>query len=135
VSDGHLRVRDQAIELKEFSGHLDFSEAKVLLENLQGRLNDGRLALRGELGLNGLVADKVQVEADLTDVTFRPLDDLPVTTNGELVLSGAVGQLALAGDVALSKLRYDRPLAFEGVRSGPMASRPSRGSRSTSAST
>jgi translocation and assembly module TamB len=113
LSDAHLRMRDQPLELKGFSGRADFSEARVLLEDLQGTLNDGKLSVHGELGLNGLLADRVQVEAELGDVVFRPMEDLPVTTNGELVLSGAPGHLALAGDVELTRLRYDRPFVFD----------------------
>jgi len=113
LSDARIKLRDQPVELRSLSGHVDFSEARVLFDDLTGVLNDGRVSLHGDLSLRRFSPERLQIVAQLDDVTFRPMEDLPVTTTGELTLSGTPDQLSIAGDLDLTHVRYDRPLALD----------------------
>lgn len=113
LSDARFKLRDQPVELRGLSGHVDFSEARVLFDDLQGVLNDGRVSLHGDLSLRRFSPERLQVVAQLDDVTFRPMEDLPVTTTGELTLTGSPDQLTIAGDLDLTHVRYDRPLSLD----------------------
>lgn len=113
LSDARIKLRDEPVEVRSLSGHVDFSQARVLFDDLTGVLNDGRVSLHGDLSLRRFSPERLRVVAELDQVTFRPLEDLPVTTTGELTLTGSPDDLSVAGDLDLTHVRYDRPLALD----------------------
>lgn len=113
IHDARLTVRDQPISLRGLSGELEFSESRVLLHDVNGMLNDGRIALRGDARLKKFALDRLELGAQLDEVTFRIDDDLPMVTSGELLLDGKPDAMVLSGSLDVVKLRYDKQLVLE----------------------
>ncbi len=113
IRDARLSLRDVPISAKGLSGRIEFSEAKVLVQDVRGVLNDGRVLLRGNLGIRHLGLQSVEMMLQLDEVSFRPREYLPVTLTGELTLVGKSEAMVLSGDLDVVKLRYDQPLQIE----------------------
>lgn len=113
IHDARFSVRDQPVDVRALSGRLNFSAARVLLDEFTGVLNDGRISLRGDLTLDHFTPERVELGLQMDDVHWRFSEDLPFTTSGEVLLSGKTGALTLSGDLDVQKLRYDRPVVVE----------------------
>ncbi len=113
IRDARVSLRDVPISAKGLSGRIEFSEAKVLVQDVRGVLNDGRVLLRGNLGIRHLGLQSVEMMLQLDEVSFRPREYLPVTLTGELSLVGKSEAMVLSGDLDVVKLRYDQPLQIE----------------------
>jgi translocation and assembly module TamB len=113
VRDARFSIRDQSFTMRGLSGRLDFSEARMLLQDFHGILNGGRASLRGSVELQQLAVKSVDLTIHLEDVSLKPIEDLPAVVAGELALSGKPGALRLTGDLDVLKLRYERPVTLE----------------------
>jgi translocation and assembly module TamB len=113
MRDIRVSLRDFPASLKGVSGKLEFSEARLVLQDVRGGLNDGRVLLRGSLGFQRLAVASYELMLQLDEVGFRPRESLPLTLSGELNLVGKPQALLLSGDLDVLKLRYDQPLAIE----------------------
>ncbi|EAU65692.1 hypothetical protein STIAU_7803, partial [Stigmatella aurantiaca DW4/3-1] len=108
VIDARLSLRGRPVTLRSVSGRATFTDQWVLLKGFRGLLNEGSVTASGELVLKQLQLDKVSLVAELENVTYRVLDDLPVVTSGALQLTGTPNALLLAGDVDVLRLRYQK---------------------------
>ncbi len=115
IHDARLSMRDQPVTLRALSGRVDFSEARVLVTDVFGVLNEGRLSVRGDVRLHDFDIKDLELNFGLEEVSYRLTDDLPVTASGELLLAGKPGAFQLSGGLDIIKLRYDRPLALDSL--------------------
>jgi translocation and assembly module TamB len=115
LKDLKVSVRDQPLSVRSLSGEVEFSESRVLIKEVYGILNEGQLSARGDLRLSKFEVKSIDVDLNLREASFRPLEYLPITATGELTLSGKPDALLLAGDVELVKLRYEQPLDLESL--------------------
>jgi translocation and assembly module TamB len=113
IRDVRASLRDAPITIKGLSGKVEFSEARLLVQDMRGVLNDGRVLLRGNLGFRALALQSVEMVLQLDEVAFRPREYLPITLTGELSLVGKSEAMVLSGELDVVKLRYDQPLAIE----------------------
>nr|WP_153867903.1 MULTISPECIES: translocation/assembly module TamB domain-containing protein [Myxococcaceae] len=118
LRDAKLALRDQALSVRGLNGRLEFTEHRVLLEDLQGQLNEGRVAVRGDVRLERFEPQQLELGLQLTDVAFRPTEDLPLTASGELLLSGKPDALLLTGDLEVVRLRYQKGLELDALLQG-----------------
>ncbi len=118
LNDARLSVRDRGITLRQLSGQVEFSAARVLVHDVAGVLNDGSMRLRGDIRLAGFDVKQLEIAADLVDVSYRPIDELPVVASGTLILYGKPGALQLSGGIDLVKLRYEKSLTLESFLKG-----------------
>jgi translocation and assembly module TamB len=123
LQDGRLAIRDQPLSLRALSGRLEFSETRVLVQDVHGALNDGRLALDGDVRLERFSPKFLQLRMQLDRVNIRPMDDLTFVTDGELHLAGRPDALALSGDLDLPELLYRKPLVLEALLTDIRAAR------------
>jgi translocation and assembly module TamB len=114
-TDAKLSVRDQAVSVRGLTGRLEFTEQRLLLESLEGTLNEGRLRATGEVKLEKLRPSDVRLTVGLENVTVRAYEDLPFITSGELVLTGQPDALRLGGALDLRNLRYRRGLELDDI--------------------
>ena len=114
-SDARTQVRDLPFSLRGMSGRVEFSEARVLVQDVRGILNDGRVALRGDVLLDRFKPKRLDINLQLDEVSARLVDYLPITTSGELLLTGPPDALVLSGSMDIVKLRYDQPLVLESL--------------------
>jgi len=126
ISDVRFAVRGQDLQIRSLSGRADFSESRVLFQDIQGFLNDGRLRARGDVRLDHLSLRGVELHADLEDVTIQPWPDLPATISGALMMSSrAAGLWLLQGALDVQKFRYTQPLTLAGLLANAKKGLPS----------
>ncbi|HLL55910.1 MAG TPA: translocation/assembly module TamB domain-containing protein, partial [Myxococcaceae bacterium] len=113
LRDVRLALKDRAVAARSLVGEVEFSERGIVLQELRGILNDGRVSVRGEVKMDRFVPKTVKVDAQLDEVAFRPTEDLPLTASGQLTLEGKPDALTLTGGLDVLKLRYERPLELE----------------------
>lgn len=113
LTDGRMALRGRPVSLRNLAGQATFTEHGVLLKGFRGLLNEGSVRASGEIALKQLRPDKLVVVAELEDVTYRVADDLPITTSGDLQLTGTPDAMLLAGDIELSKVRYQKGLELD----------------------
>ncbi|HZH02944.1 MAG TPA: translocation/assembly module TamB domain-containing protein, partial [Myxococcaceae bacterium] len=118
LRDARFSLRDRQIAVRGLSGKVEFSETRVLVQDVGGQLNDGRFTVGGDVELDRFKPRRVQLSARLDDVSFRPAEDLPVRMGGELLLHGRPQAMVLSGDLNLLKLRYERPFVLDDVAGG-----------------
>ena len=110
VKDVKLSVRDQPVSVRGLSGRVEFSEARVLVQDVFGILNDGRVSVRGDMRLADFALQRLELSMGLEEVSVRPIDNLPLTASGELLLAGSPDALQLSGGIDIVKLRYEQPI-------------------------
>jgi len=115
IGDVRVSLRDYPVTLVGLNGRVEFSEARLLVQDLGGVLNEGRVMLRGSLAFQHLGLKSIELALHLDEVAFRPWEYLPVTVSGELNLLGKREAMVLSGDLDVIKLRYDQPLAVESL--------------------
>ncbi len=102
--------------VRSLSGHADFSESRILLQDVQGFMNDGRLRARGDLRLDKLSLKSLEVQVDLEEVTVQVVPEVPAMFSGSLLLaSKATGLTQLSGALDVVKLRYAQPLSLDSL--------------------
>ncbi|MBM4379314.1 MAG: translocation/assembly module TamB domain-containing protein, partial [Deltaproteobacteria bacterium] len=115
VKDVRLSMKDGAFTLRNAGGRLEFSGARVLVQELSGYLNNGRVRMRGEAALERGGLGPLEAALSFDQVTYRPREWLPLTASGEVLLSGRPGALVLQGAVEVEKLRYEQSLDLQSV--------------------
>lgn len=114
LTDARFSWRGQDVTVRALSGRADFSESRVLVQDLHGFLNDGRVRARGDIRLEGLHMKTVELQTDLEDVSIQVKPDVPVTLSGSLLLASRNGELfQLSGGIDVVKFRYTQPMSLE----------------------
>jgi translocation and assembly module TamB len=115
VSDVRFTVKGQDLSVKSLTGRADFSESRVLISDVQGFANDGRLRMRGDVRLDKLAVKSVELQTDLEDVTVS-VQETPATVSGSLMASSKVpGQWLLQGGLEVQKFRYTQQMALDSL--------------------
>lgn len=115
MRDVRLSLKDGSVSVRGLSGGAEFSESRVLVQDVHGVLNDGRVSLYGDVRLDRFAIKGLEVKVQLDEVGYLVADDLPLTASGELALYGKPEALVLAGSVDVVKLRYEKPLVLESL--------------------
>ena len=115
ITDARLSLRDQPLSARSVSGRVAFTQDRVLLESLQGLLNEGRVRAGGEVLLKDFQPTEGTLDVSLTDVATRFHEDLPFITSGLLKLSGHPDALRLGGELDIRNLRYRRGLELDDI--------------------
>jgi translocation and assembly module TamB len=113
VHDAKFQVRDQQLAVRSLSGKAEFSEARVLLQDFDGFLNDGRVRGRGDIRLERFDVKNVELAIDLDEVTLQPKPTFPATVAGSLLFQGKPGAFQLGGALNVLKLHYTQPMDLE----------------------
>ncbi len=116
VKDVRFAVRGQDVAVRALSGTASFSESRVLLQDFQGFMNEGRVRGRGDVKLERFSMKALEVQVDLEEVPVQVLPDAPVTLSGALLFaSRGDGRYQLGGGLDVTKFRYTQPLQLESV--------------------
>lgn len=126
LTDARLSVRDQPYSVRGLSGRIEFSDQRVLVQEVRGVLNEGRVELDGDIRLQRFEPKFLQLRMQLDEVSARPVDYLPFITTGELNLSGKPNELTLSGDLDIVRLRYTEPLELDTLLSNIRTARVGR---------
>ncbi len=115
LTDGRLVVKGQDLAVRSLSGRANFSESRVLIQDVQGFLNDGRMRVHGDVRLDKLAVASTELDVDLEDVTVQARPDVPATLSGALQFAQKNGRAQLVGSVDVVKLHYTQPMQLEAV--------------------
>ncbi len=116
VNDVRFTVKGQDLAVKSLTGRADFSESRVLISDVQGFANDGRVRMRGDVRLDRLALKSVELQTDFEDVTMQVVPEVPATFSGSLLATTrGAGLWQLQGALDVQKLRYTQPLALDSL--------------------
>ncbi len=115
ISDAKLSLKDEPLSVRAVSGRVEFTEQRILLERLQGFLNEGRVLASGDVKLEKFQPAAVLVNVSLSDVATRFHEDLPFITTGQLRLAGTPDALRLDGGLDIRNLHYRRGLELDDI--------------------
>jgi translocation and assembly module TamB len=113
--DVGFALRDTGVELRGLTGHIDFSETRLLWTDVRGQLNDGQISTRGDLSWGNFAVTQLDASAHLEEVTLRLLEDAPFSATGDLLLLGKPGAFRLSGELDVARLRYVRPFGVDAL--------------------
>lgn len=115
ISDAKWALSDQPLTARSVSGRIEFTQEHILLESLQGVLNEGKVQAHGEVTLKDYQPVDMLVNVSLNDVSTRFHEDVPFVTTGQLWLSGNPDALKLGGALDIRNLRYRRGLELDDI--------------------
>jgi translocation and assembly module TamB len=115
VTDARFSLKELPVSVRGLSGRVEFSESRVIVQESHGLLNGGAAVVRADVQLDRFKPKHLELGLVMDESNFRPVETLPVTVSGELMLFGKPEALNLAGDLKLLKLRYDQPLAVDAL--------------------
>lgn len=116
LTDTRFQVRGQDLAVRALSGRADFSESRVLVQDVQGFLNEGRVRARGDVRLERFSVKTLELQTDLEDVSVQVKPEVPVTLTGSLLLASRnAEQFQLSGGLDVVKFRYTQPMALESL--------------------
>ena len=115
VSDARMSLRDQPLSARAVSARLVFTQERVLIESLQGLLNEGRVQASGDVRLEDFQPTELALNVSLNDVATRFHEDVPFTATGQLWLTGSPDALRLGGAMDIRNLRYRRGLELDDI--------------------
>lgn len=113
IADARFQVRDQDLSVRALSARADFSESRVIIQEIQGFLNEGRIRGRGDLRLERLAIKALELQTDLEEVLVHLKPEAPMTLSGSLLLASRnAKQFQLSGDLDVIKFRYREPITL-----------------------
>lgn len=115
LSDVRLAMRDYPVNVRGVSGRLEMTGQRVLLEHLQGQLNEGHMSARGDVRLERFLPKRLGLTLQLDEVPYRMTEDLPVTVSGLLQVVGPPEGLTVTGGLDIVKLRYQKSVDVESL--------------------
>ena len=113
--DLRLALRDWPVNVRNMSGRLEMTGNRLLLEHLQGQLNEGRVSARGDVRLERFLPQRLGLTVQLDEVPYRLTEDLPATFSGLLQVIGPPKGFTVTGGLDIVKMRYQKALDVEAL--------------------
>ncbi|WP_163865363.1 translocation/assembly module TamB domain-containing protein [Myxococcus eversor] len=113
--DMRLAMRDLPVNIRGMSGRVELTGQRVLLEHLQGLLNEGRISARGDVRLARFLPQRLGLTVQLDEVPYRLTEDLPATFSGLLQVVGPPRGFTVTGGMDIVKMRYQKALDVESL--------------------
>jgi translocation and assembly module TamB len=116
LTDTRFQVHGQDLAVRALSGRADFSESRVIIQDVQGFLNEGRVRMHGDVRLERFSIKTIELQTDLEDVSVQLKPDVPVTVTGSLLLASRNAEVfQLSGGLDVVKFRYTQPMALDSL--------------------
>ncbi len=113
IEDGELRLRGVPLALRELNGGLSFSQDALIIDELQGKVNNGSATLTGRIEMKALKPEVLDVALQMNDVNATFREGLAGTLDGHLTLTGPPLEPTLGGSLAISRMVYSQDLDIE----------------------
>jgi len=113
--DMRLALRDWPVQVRNMAGRVEMTGQRVLVEHLQGQLNEGRVSARGDVRLERFLPQRLGLTVQLDEVPYRLTEDLPATFSGLLQIVGPPRGFTVTGGMDIVKLRYQKALDVEAL--------------------
>ncbi len=107
-------------QLHDVNGNIRITPQKVILNDIKGQLDDGRLKLSGDIALESFQPANANVRLSLSSLPLHVPDMLDMLLNADLRLTGTPKKSTLAGDVVILEGKYykDVDLSLLGTLQG-----------------
>jgi translocation and assembly module TamB len=117
LTDARLSLKGYDATVRSLSGRADFSESRIVIQDVNAFVNDGRVKARGDVQLDKLSVGSMALQFDVEDVTTRLRPTIPATLTGSVLLAVRRGSplYQLSGGLEIAKLRYTDPLTIEAL--------------------
>ncbi len=116
LTDVRLQLTGKDLTVRALSGRAEFSESRVIIQDVEGFLNEGRIRGRGDIRLDRFKVKTLEAQLDLEDVPIPVQPDVPATLTGSLLLASRNLELfQLSGALDVVKFRYTQPLALDSL--------------------
>ena len=113
VEDGALTLTGLPVAARGLNGSISFSQDALVIDALSGKLNNGEARVSGGMEMDRLVPRKIDISAHISDVNVKLQENLSGNVDGDLTLYGAPYEPILAGNLALSQIRYTEDIDLE----------------------
>lgn len=113
--DMRLALRDWPVQVRNMAGRVEMTGQRVLVEHLQGQLNDGRVSARGDVRLERFLPQRLGLTIQLDEVPYRLTEDLPATFSGLLQVIGPPKGFTVTGGMDIVKMRYQKALDVDAL--------------------
>ncbi|WIG92543.1 translocation/assembly module TamB domain-containing protein [Myxococcus sp. SDU36] len=113
--DMRLALRDWPVQVRNMAGRVELTGQRVLVEHLQGQINEGRVSARGDVRLERFLPQRLGLTIQLDEVPYRLTEDLPATFSGLLQVIGPPQGFTVTGGMDIVKLRYQKALDVDAL--------------------
>jgi translocation and assembly module TamB len=113
VEGGELRLRKLPLQLRELSGGVSFSQDALVIDAMDGKLNNGVARMSGHVEFKSLRPEKLDLQLQMQEVGVKFQENLSGTLDGGLTLTGPPMEPTLGGSLSVSRLRYIETLDLE----------------------
>ncbi len=111
-----LKLSSSPVYFENTNVQFDFTESKLEIKTIEGQLNNGKLSARGEIALDWLEINDINLEASLTDCTFTQPRLYEININSdELRLHGKIADMILEGHIRIDSGYYRQDWNWEDV--------------------
>ncbi|MDE0485217.1 MAG: hypothetical protein OXI67_21795 [Candidatus Poribacteria bacterium] len=111
-----LSISSSPVYFENTNAQFDFTESKLEIETIEGQLNSGDFSARGEIALNWVEIDDINLVASLTDCTFTQPRLYEININSdELRLHGKIADMILEGHIRIDSGYYRQDWNWEDV--------------------
>jgi translocation and assembly module TamB len=108
LKDVGMTVPGLSQHLHDVNGNIRITPQKVLLDDIKGQLDDGRLKLSGDIALEAFQPADVNVKLSFNALPLKVPDMLDALLNADLRLTGTPKKSTLAGDVVILEGKYHK---------------------------
>jgi outer membrane protein assembly complex protein YaeT len=106
IQDASYHRLSPRILFEQISGRIEFAGGRAEIEHLQGLLNEGKTAVNGTIGLDGLTIQDVEMALKSENSLFDYPEGLRTQVSSELKLHSVERELQLTGSVTVLDARY-----------------------------
>ncbi|QSQ13542.1 translocation/assembly module TamB domain-containing protein [Myxococcus landrumensis] len=134
LSEVRVAMRDMPVNIRNLSARAELTGQRMLLEHLQGQLNEGRISARGDIRLARFLPQRLGLTVQLDEVPYRLTEDLPATFSGLLQVVGPPRGFTVTGGLDIVKMRYQKALDVDALLKSMQKRAPALSSAANSVS-
>ncbi len=106
LQHGFLKINSLPFAIEDISSNIGFSQNKISIDKITGRIGDGPADVRGEILLGDRLAPQFNLSAQISQTHFPYPPELKNLISGELTLKGNARPYQLSGKIFIHELLY-----------------------------
>lgn len=113
VQNAELSFGPPRFVLENFNGQIQFEDSRLVLKDLGGQLNGGKMAMEGEIGLEGWSISNGKITIMTEDVLFDISRSLRSQVSSDLKFSFSADEKIISGTVDIHYGQYSEDINLE----------------------
>ncbi len=106
LQEASLKLKEVPFAIEDLSSNIGFSQNKISVDKIAGRIGDGALTVHGEIFLGEKLTPQFNLYAQLSQTHLPYPPELKNTISGDLALKGASKPYLLSGKLFVHELLY-----------------------------